>query len=187
MKVPRIEFEPLRETDLPLLHRWLNTPHVSRWWKIDGVRLPSFELVRQHYLRHINGERPAACFVIKCDGHPAGMIETYLLDNFPDEKESLDLSESYAGLDILIGEENYLHRGLGSRILSKFLKEVVFTRFDVNSCIIDPEPENKIAIRAYEKTGFRFLKTVWDTKEAGYVRIMVIDRDALYSQEKRPR
>src|SRR3954451_22275168 len=28
-----IGFRPLRAVDFPLLQRWLNLPHVLRWWK----------------------------------------------------------------------------------------------------------------------------------------------------------
>jgi RimJ/RimL family protein N-acetyltransferase len=28
----RFTFKPLDEGDLPLLHAWLQRPHVSRWW-----------------------------------------------------------------------------------------------------------------------------------------------------------
>ncbi len=27
-----ISFRPLRYSDLRLMHRWLNAPHVARWW-----------------------------------------------------------------------------------------------------------------------------------------------------------
>lgn len=49
---------------------------------------------------------------------------------------------------------------------------------DVESCIIDPEPTNKAAIRAYEKAGFKYEKTIQVPTEAepSYVmRIMPSD------------
>jgi RimJ/RimL family protein N-acetyltransferase len=27
------EFRPLTRADLPLLHQWLNRPHVAQWWQ----------------------------------------------------------------------------------------------------------------------------------------------------------
>ena len=30
-----IGFRELKEADLPLLHRWLNTPHVAEWYGTD--------------------------------------------------------------------------------------------------------------------------------------------------------
>jgi RimJ/RimL family protein N-acetyltransferase len=39
-------------------------------------------------------------------------------------------------------------------------QEIVFAGKTFASCIIGPEPENTITIKAYEKAGFRHLKTV---------------------------
>lgn len=65
-----------------------------------------------------------------------------------------------AGLDLFIGEEAYVHRGLGAPTLTPFLREFTFIDPDVPSCVVLPEPENNIAIRAYEKAGFRHVKTI---------------------------
>ena len=51
------------------------------------------------------------------------------------------------------------------------------------SCIIDPEPDNKIAIRAYEKAGFRYLKTVQIPTEAHPSYLMRIERADLAGDE----
>ena len=31
-----ISFRRLRSSDLALMHRWLNAPHVRRWWYAEG-------------------------------------------------------------------------------------------------------------------------------------------------------
>ena len=53
-----------------------------------------------------------------------------------------------------------IHKGLGKYIISKFLKTIIFNILDVESCIIGPEPDNIVAIKVYEKVGFKFLKLV---------------------------
>jgi aminoglycoside 6'-N-acetyltransferase len=47
---------------------------------------------------------------------------------------------------------------------------------DAGSCIIDPEPANRIAIRAYEKAGFRYVKTVKVPAEPQPAYLMRISR-----------
>ena len=46
----RIRFRPLRMDDLELMHRWLNAPHVAKWWgagptieavTVSGVIMPA--------------------------------------------------------------------------------------------------------------------------------------------------
>ena len=57
-----IEFRPLAEADLPLLHRWLNTPHVSEWWKVDGKRNPDYAVVIGKFMPRIHKPEPVSCF-----------------------------------------------------------------------------------------------------------------------------
>jgi hypothetical protein len=58
------------------------------------------------------------------------------------------------GLDLFIGEALYLYRGLGAHLIHTFIQAHVFTHPSVPDCIIDPLPDNRLAIRAYEKVGF---------------------------------
>ena len=45
-------------------------------------------------------------------------------------------------------------------MLTKFLKEIVFSNPDITTCVIGPDPNNARAIKSYEKTGFKYVKTV---------------------------
>lgn len=38
---------------------------------------------------------------------------------------------------------------------------------------------NKIAIRAYEKVGFRYVKTIWNSNDNEWAYIMEINRDSV--------
>ncbi|OGO30542.1 MAG: hypothetical protein A2Z29_11225 [Chloroflexi bacterium RBG_16_56_11] len=179
MKAGKIAFKRLKETDLPLMHRWLNTPHVSEWWEVSGKKLPSLETVREKYLPRIKGNDPVDCFLIAYDGMPIGMVQSCKMDDFPAEKANFNLDQSCAAIDIVIGEEDYVHRGLGSSIIREFLKEVIFKKYAVDCCIVDPYVENEIAIRAYNKAGFKYLKTVWYEKESRREHILSINRDEI--------
>jgi RimJ/RimL family protein N-acetyltransferase len=46
----------------------------------------------------------------------------------------------------------------------------------VTTCFISPDPENERAKRAYERAGFRYVKTVWVESEKGYEYVMRRDR-----------
>ena len=61
---------------------------------------------------------------------------------------------------MLIGAKNYRNKGLGSKVLHKFLKEIIFKDSKIQSCVTDPDIRNTVAIRAYEKTGFRKTRQV---------------------------
>ncbi len=155
-----IGFRPLAEDDLVLMHRWLNTGHVAEWYPIADVREPPLELVRSHYLPVIRAKQPTRGFVICLDGRPVGFIQGYLVRDHPEYALAVEVSSGAAGVDLFIGEEDVVHRGLGAEILGAFLREVVFGEMGAGSCVIGPQPENRSAIRAYERAGFKYLKTV---------------------------
>jgi aminoglycoside 6'-N-acetyltransferase len=57
------------------------------------------------------------------------------------------------GVDLSIGEEYNLSKGIGSAVLHAFVGKL---RAEGHTAIIiDPDPENMRAVRAYAKAGFR--------------------------------
>lgn len=176
-----ITFRPLAESDLAQMQSWLSTGHVSEWYPIDDVHKPSLRLVRGHYLPMIRGEEPTHPYVILFDGMDIGFIQTYLIRDHPQYAEAVQVDQGAAGVDLFIGEADAVHRGLGPRILRRFLLDVVFGGMSASECIIGPQPQNVAAIRAYEKTGFKYLKTVQPPGSPGEGEeyLMRIDRSAL--------
>jgi RimJ/RimL family protein N-acetyltransferase len=155
-----ISFRRLTMEDLPLMHRWLNTDHVAQWYDVGGVHYPAVEQVEARYAPAIRGEMPTDQYVILYGDLPIGPIQTYRIGDHPAYAQAVQLDGGAWGVDIAIGEVDYVHRGLGSYILRRFLRDIVFALPNVTSCVIGPDPTNSIAIRAYEKAGFTYLKTV---------------------------
>jgi aminoglycoside 6'-N-acetyltransferase len=153
----KIEFRLLEEKDLKILQKWLNTYHVNEWYDKGGS---TYENVVKKYLPRINGDQPIHSFIIVCDAVDIGYIQTYRIDDYPEYRKYVKPEVSSAGLDLFIGEKNFIHIGLGKQILLKFLTDYVFSINAVICCIIGPEPLNKIAISAYEKVGFVYYKTI---------------------------
>jgi aminoglycoside 6'-N-acetyltransferase len=75
-----IEFEPLREDDLPLVRDWLEREHVRRWW-----RDPIDEAIDKRR-QGIEAGRTEQ-YLIVVEGRPAGLIQTYLVADSPDWEE----------------------------------------------------------------------------------------------------
>lgn len=82
-------------------------------------------------------------------------------------------------MDLFIGEGGPPHRGLGPSILTRFLEELVFASEGIGVCIIDPEPGNGAAIRAYEKVGFRHFRSV--ETEGGPAHLTKLGREVFRS------
>ncbi len=168
-----IGFRPLTMGDLRLLQQWFAQNHVAEWYRDEaGLR---YDEVVAKYTPAIRGEEPVHCFVIMYDSRPIGQIQTYRVKDFPTYQDYVDVDDGTAGLDILIGDPAYVHKGLGTPILRRFLRAVVFGTYGATSCLIDPEVRNVAAIRSYEKAGFRHGRTVQLSADDPPVYLMRID------------
>jgi RimJ/RimL family protein N-acetyltransferase len=145
-----------------------------RWY---GKRVQTLQDLRQEYGPLLEGREPTYAFIILLAGRPIGYIQTYRWRDYPEYFKHLGVDEDAAGVDLFIGEADCIHRGLGPSILRRFLREVVFGSMDVVSCIIDPEEANSSAIRAYEKAGFLYLKSV-EIPGEGLNHLMRVHREA---------
>jgi aminoglycoside 6'-N-acetyltransferase len=169
-----ISFRRLRHNDLPLMHRWLNSGDVLRWY---GHRPISYDEVAGKYSRYILGEQTTNAFLIVYEATPIGYIQTYMIDAHPIYAQFVGAGATAAGVDLFIGEDDYRHHGLGSAILSKFVREVVFGTLGASVCIIGPETKNIGAIRAYEKAGFKYWKTIHIPSEPEPEYLMRLERE----------
>ena len=167
-----IQFRPLALGDLELMHRWLNNDFVARWWP----GWPSLEQVRAKYRPRIEGNDPTKCFIVEIEATPTGFIQCYYIRDYPDYPIGPEAANA-AGIDLFIGERERAYRGLGPRLIREFLGRVVFVELAVDSCIIGPAQNNRAAIRAYEKAGFKYLKTVSIPGELEPEYLMRIGRD----------
>src|SRR5436190_10350132 len=68
------EFRPMTHCDLPLIKRWLETPHVGEWWH-DPVE--QFELVSGD-LDHPN----VAQFIVHTNERPFAYLQCYRLSDW---------------------------------------------------------------------------------------------------------
>lgn len=160
-----VSFRRLAVADLAKIYGWLHLPHVARWWHED---LGSFGEVSERYSAYIEGRDPVKPYLILYGERPIGYIQSYRVSD-DEEYDALIGVENSAGIDLFIGEEAFLYRGLGAGIIHRFLEEFVFSDGDLEVCVIDPEPKNKAAIRAYEKAGFRHFESVETPEGPAYL------------------
>jgi RimJ/RimL family protein N-acetyltransferase len=153
----RLGFRRMEASDLALLHRWYHAPQVLQWYTFRSY---TDEEIAAKMLPRIRGDVPTHPYLMLVDENPVGYIQTYRLIDHPDYNQFIMADEHTAGLDLFIGEADYLYRGLGASILRAFLEQVVFIQPWAETCIVGPEPGNQVAIRAYEKAGFSYWKTV---------------------------
>jgi RimJ/RimL family protein N-acetyltransferase len=78
----RLEFRPLTADDLPLLHAWVQRPHVAQWWDapstLDAIRheyLPDPEVTVVHTDPAPHNGRAIRCYE-KAGFRQVGVMET---------------------------------------------------------------------------------------------------------------
>ena len=147
-----IGFIPVSPDHYPLLRRWLNEPHVRQWWGDPDEELG--------FIRDmVEGRDTTRPFLIAVDGEPVGYIQCWFVGHHQNEpwiEENpwlMELPSETVGVDLSIGEADRLSKGIGSAALASFVGWLRGEGFD--SIIIDPDPGNRRAVRAYEKAGFR--------------------------------
>ena len=164
-----IAFEPLNESHFSLLFKWVETPHVKRWWDSDVNW--TMELIRKKSESYVNGfkvlhlkdgqtiTKPIRALIIKHDETPVGYIQYYNKHDFPSHHgyDSIELPESCAGIDMYIGEPEYLGRGIASMALNQLIKQEIFPKY--RYAFVDPELNNEGAIKAYGRAGFKPIRS----------------------------
>jgi RimJ/RimL family protein N-acetyltransferase len=171
----RPSFRPLTRADLPLVHRWVNTPHVAEWWD----DLPTLAEVEADFGPGIDGGDSTDYFVIELDGRPAGIIQTYLIDDEPEYKAALGGPERAAGIDLAIGEPDLVGRRLGPAVIHAFASDVVFARWPagvVDRCVAGPNYRNSRSIGAFAAAGFRTGAVVPVPGEPEPEQLMTLER-----------
>lgn len=195
-----ITFEPLNEAHFPLLIKWLDAPHVKKWWPADRSLGASgdqdvtytLELVKEKFGKHIHGfaleknsNYKTYAYIICVHKEMLGYIQAYNAHEFARE-DGLNLSAisgSVCVIDLFIGEQQFLHQGWEARILNEFEKQLLATHFDW--CLIDPAKDNLVAIKAFTKAGFKKFSeqenttAVWMLKKIKKVRLSYHDLEAL--------
>ena len=156
---PPYEFRPMTAADLPLIRHWLVTPHVAEWWHDPAEQ---FELISGD-LDHPD----MAQFIVASDRRPFGYLQCYNLSAW--NAGFGPQPDGTRGLDQFIGEPDMLDRGHGSAFVRAFADALLAA--GTPRVVVDPDPTNARAIRAYEKAGFRRDRPV-DTPD-GPVLLMV--------------
>jgi aminoglycoside 6'-N-acetyltransferase len=168
-----IGFQPLTANDLPLVHEWLQREHVRRWW----TDRETYEEVVQRYLPAIEGNEPTDLYLILSEERPIGFIQSYRVSDHPEYRDLVAVEDGVAGVDLFVGELESTGRGVGSKALSRFVREVVFADPEIHACIADPDTENHASLRAFEKADFHAVRQFVDPHDRNRLHTLVrIDR-----------
>lgn len=142
----------MTEHDLPMLHDWLNRPHIVEWWGGEDQR-PTLDEVLEHYLPRVLAEESVIPYIAMLGEEPIGYAQSYVALGSGDGWWEDETDPGVRGIDQSLANPAQLNKGLGT-ILVRTLVETLFADPAVTKIQTDPSPNNYRAIRCYEKAGF---------------------------------
>jgi RimJ/RimL family protein N-acetyltransferase len=144
-----ISFEPLNALHLPLLHEWIQRPHVAEWWEAPR----SMEDIEHEYQPIANGKSTTRAFLALLNDEPIGFIQSYVVMASGDGWWEDENDPGARGIDQFLANANQLNQGLGTLMVKAFVEQL-FGDPAVTKVQTDPSPNNQRAIRCYRKAGF---------------------------------
>ncbi|MCX7302777.1 MAG: GNAT family N-acetyltransferase [Hyphomicrobiales bacterium] len=160
---PVYDFREVTEADLAMLEAWLAEPHVAAWWDDPETEIAAIRAA----IESVETEP----LIVELDGRPIAYVQSYdphLKDGHPYQDQPFGT----LGIDIAIGIPDLLGQGHGSAIMRQFT-DLLFEE-GAPRVIVDPDPANTRAIRAFEKAGLR----AFDTRTTIYGPALMMELDA---------
>lgn len=152
----KLSFHLFGKADQKKVFGWLKKPHVKKWYHGQGLKNTMNHLDLYAKGVRTNGKYHFDFWIAYLEKDPFGLLMTSLIEgpyNLQDPYNKwFEGGKEIITLDILIGEESFLGKGFGQRIIREFLL-AEFSKCD--KVLIDPDINNTKAIHVYEKVGFR--------------------------------
>ena len=148
----------MAEHDLPMLHDWLQRPHIVQWWGGEEAR-PTLREVTQRYVPRVLAEAAVTPYIAMLNQQPIGYAQSYVALGAGDGWWEDETDPGVRGIDQSLADPTQLGKGLGTQLVVA-LVDLLFADPQVTKIQTDPSPSNLRAIRCYEKAGFQQLKTI---------------------------
>lgn len=156
-----INFRLMQTSDINQVYNWTQESHVKTWWT-DPEDWSEFRQKFENKLKSLY----RGCFIIYVRNKPVGYIQYYVANKFSEWSEQ---PNGTYGMDLFIGDFNYIGKGYGTEIVKQFVKEI-FKNLEAKRVIINPDINNIAAVRAYEKAGF---KKLYEIKREDSIEILM--------------
>ena len=152
MSFDGFELVPITEDDLSMIVEWRRRPEVHEWYAGRPVTAGEIRT------RHLESGDPVTRCIVHLDGRPIGHLQFY--EYISEWKPAAGLGpgdEGVWGIDVYLGEPSLFGRGIGSRLV-RGVAERLIADHGAARVVIDPHVGNTVAVRAYEKAGFRRIR-----------------------------
>lgn len=144
--------------DLPMLHDWLNRPHIVEWWGGEAAR-PTLDEVLDEYRPEALAQHGVTPYIALLGDAPIGYAQSYVAMGSGDGWWEGETDPGVRGIDQSLAHAEQLGKGLGTELVRALVRRL-FADPAVTAIQTDPAPHNARAIRCYEKAGFRQVDTI---------------------------
>lgn len=149
----RVRLRPITPWERMLFYTWATTSSSTKYWygELYGHKIPTYEEFLSDWKDYyFDGTQPenGRCYVIEVNGKPIGQVNYNKINRKTNSVE----------VDIIIADEADKGRGYGSDAL-KTLSKFLFHRMSIKKCEIEVVTNNPVAIKAYQKAGFKIVNS----------------------------
>lgn len=155
IKNDKITIKPLRDKDVGIFSKWLAKEYIYKWFCPDGEEHKMAWLdevnnrnTQYHYMKHFivyyNDRAIGFCLYLDCYFEKEYIPEHY--------GKTVDEKETVFEIGYLIGEEEYLGKGIGNIIVKKLIGEIA--EIGGKEILADPDEANVLSIRTLLSNGF---------------------------------
>jgi aminoglycoside 6'-N-acetyltransferase len=167
-RIPAVSaaFRAMTPADYRDVVRWQSQPYVARWWQDEARDVAAAEA---HYGPALDGNDPTRMWVLEVNGRSVGMLQDYRIGDHP-EWALLTARPDAVGFDYLLGDPAWVGRGVGTRALWVFLRDVVAPAYPgATEFFASPNHLNAASLRVLDKLGF--VRGLWFDEPVGNGRV----------------
>ena len=157
-----IHFEKVNNKHKEIIFSWLAEPHVQEFWDNSHKHkedILNFILGRKYSSPYFDGlyhywigfaDNVPYCFIMTIQEKKDTILPGV-------KSANLSKNGNTYSLDYLIGDKDYLGKGLGASTLVFFMDFIRESDKHADTFFIDPDEKNPRAKRVYEKAGFKYI------------------------------
>lgn len=152
-------FRPLTEADLPLMRRWLETPHVKVWWPDADKQIA---LMQQDM-----GNTEIDMQVVNLIDHPFAYIHDHDARVFGMPQFS-DLPPGARVISTFVGDTNFMGQGHSAGYIDARVRDL---RLKYPMAAVGPNTTDTRAISIFKQAGF-MNRRLASTRDGRLVQVM---------------
>ena len=135
----------VEDSDIRLLTVWLNKDYILKWYH------DADELLKE--IKERNGEFSFLNhFIVLAGDKPIGFCQYYDCYYAQEEWYSINNPNEIFSIDYLIGEEEYLGKGYGKKIVKMLIDKI--SKQQSAEIVVQPDNENTASCKALLANGF---------------------------------